>query len=768
MGININIVTKFDSAGIRRAKRELGDLRNDLAGSVSSLGRNIAVLGAGIAGVTGYLTKTVNAASNFAAEFEGVNQTFGEGAKAVQDYAKEAATLSGISETMALNAAKNFGGFATSAGLSGQAAADFAIELVKAAGDLGSFADVPVDEALAAIQSGLAGQSEPLRNFQILLSDVTLRERAFKMELTDTTKTALTPQQKVLATHAELMDQMGVKANDFINYSETFGNQVKTLTGEWSNMERAIGDELLPVLEAMMPEIRELAKEFGTTLLNAVKAIDWKTLLNDLAGVATWFVNNVDRIAKIATAFVVLSTAVSALRVMLDLGKISMAAFTFVQAQMAAGATLATIAMSALRAALITTGVGALIVGLGVLANEFLFVKNQTDAATGAVKNYKNQAKDIAVDTKKQIDNHNGDVNRIAASWRNAATVAFSYRSAVTGEIVTNIPPSPTTGPPTGPVSPLKPGFSYDVLKDGKWFTATWTGAKWNLSEMKYSEPPTDGGGGGGESQPKTLSLSQTIKREATLVKKQTKLIGAGVSEGLAARLTSGAAPVKRANKALAAIQKNNGKLTKNLRKMEKNLATSTKVAVDSVSEQVEVIQDTSVQDALDAKERAYQSFADSVKNTFASIKNSILGAFDLTQLGGSTNAITRNMDKLLVRLRSFATNVSKLSGMGLNATLLQQVISAGPMAGARLAESLVMGGTGALAAINAGFTEFGSLSGQIAQTGTEALFGTQAQQNIYNINVDGGVGSGATIGKAIVDAIAAYERTSGAVWQRA
>jgi TP901 family phage tail tape measure protein len=38
----------------------------------------------------------------------------------------------------------------------------------------------------------------------------------------------------------------------------------------------------------------------------------------------------------------------------------------------------------------------------------------------------------------------------------------------------------------------------------------------------------------------------------------------------------------------------------------------------------------------------------------------------------------------------------------------------------------------------------------------------------VYNINVNGGVGSGATIGKSIVDAIKAYERSSGAVWQGA
>ncbi len=39
---------------------------------------------------------------------------------------------------------------------------------------------------------------------------------------------------------------------------------------------------------------------------------------------------------------------------------------------------------------------------------------------------------------------------------------------------------------------------------------------------------------------------------------------------------------------------------------------------------------------------------------------------------------------------------------------------------------------------------------------------------NNYTINVNGGVGSGSTIGKSIVDAIKAYERSSGAVWQSA
>jgi len=156
------------------------------------------------------------------------------------------------------------------------------------------------------------------------------------------------------------------------------------------------------------------------------------------------------------------------------------------------------------------------------------------------------------------------------------------------------------------------------------------------------------------------------------------------------------------------------------------------------------------------------------VTSTFASIKDAIVGAFSLPELGGSTDSIIRNMDKLLAKTKTFSQNITKLSSMGLSPELLQQVIQAGPVAGARLAAGLVAGGADALGRINAGFGEIQTLGSEIGMTGTQSRFNNTTQQSVYNINVEGGVGSGATIGKAIVDAIKAYERTSGAVWQGA
>jgi TP901 family phage tail tape measure protein len=168
----------------------------------------------------------------------------------------------------------------------------------------------------------------------------------------------------------------------------------------------------------------------------------------------------------------------------------------------------------------------------------------------------------------------------------------------------------------------------------------------------------------------------------------------------------------------------------------------------------------------LAERERAFKSFTDAVSGLFSNLKKGIMGAFELPKLGNSTSSIIRNMKKLMDATRTFSSNISRLSQMGLNPELLQQVISAGPLAGARLASALVAGGSGAIAEISRGFSEFSGLASGIAMTGTQAAFQNQAQQNVYNINVNGGLATGADIGRVIVNAIKDYERQSGVAWR--
>ena len=734
MAIRIPILTSFDPKGLKQANAQFAKLQT----SIGSLGRNFAIAGGAVVAGTALLGKAVQSASNFEAEFEGVNQVFGEAAKSVQAFAEQASQSAGLSATEALQASKTFGLFATGAGLGVQEAAKFSTTMVQLAGDLGSFNDVPTAEALAAIQSGLMGQSEPLRKFGVFLDDARLKAEALNMGIYNGTG-PLSTQQKMMASYSAILAQTTTQQGDFVKYQDTLGNQLKTISTEFDNLTKDIGLMLIPAITEAMPQIKEMARQLGTELKAAIASVDWKALTKTIVDLARFFSQNAGTIIQVVTAIFALNTAYKLMQVAIGLTNVALTLNKWWLAQVATGMTTATIAAGKLRTALLLVGV---VAAVAAVVTEYVRLKGAVENSTSALSDFDTEVIAVSGAAAK--------LNPIQTLWQK---ITFAILGAITAQKEFNgLPAVKTVDPRAG--SNYAQGFRDRLARQA---------ADNALNpDLTLDDVPK------GTPTPKTLSLGETLKREATIVKKQAKLVAAGVSEGLAARLTAGAAPVKRANKALAAITKNNGKLTKNLRNMEKNLKVVADAAVEAVTTAEEPIKDTSVEDALAAKQRAYESFADAVKNTFASIKDSILGAFNLTELGGSTNSIIRNMDKMLVKLRSFATNVAKLSGMGLNSALLQQVISAGPMAGARLAQSLVMGGAEGLAAINAGYSEFGTLAGQIATTGTNSLFNREAQQTVYNINVDGGVGSGSTIGKAIVDAIKAYERTSGAVWQGA
>jgi hypothetical protein len=171
-------------------------------------------------------------------------------------------------------------------------------------------------------------------------------------------------------------------------------------------------------------------------------------------------------------------------------------------------------------------------------------------------------------------------------------------------------------------------------------------------------------------------------------------------------------------------------------------------------------------QEILDKRQKAFESFNDAVKSLFGQIKDSIMSSFTLPDLGNSVNSITKNIGKLLEKTKVFAKNIKTLSEQGLDATLLQQVIGAGPIQGAKLAEALVGGGSGFLQELNSAFGEFGNLAGSIAGVGTTGAFANQQTVNNYSIEVTGGVATSSDVGRAVVNAIKDFERQSGTAWR--
>ena len=729
MAIRIPILTSFDPKGLRQANAQFAKLQT----SMGSLGRNFAAAGVVIAGAFTLIGKSVMDAAESQkvfAQTEAVLKSMGTTAngtaKDISNMASALQTSTAYSDEAILagtNLLLTFKNIQNQAGAGNDIfnqTATLMLDVARAMGTSASGEAIRLGKALNDPVKGISA----LTRVGIQFTD---QQKAQIKALAQSGD--LMGAQKIIL--AELQQQFGGSA---AAYAQTFTGQVESLNNQLNDLSEEIGFMVMPAIQGMVTEFKNLIPVIGAQLKAAIESVDWKTLTTDVVNLATFFIKNATAIAQVIGAVFAINTAFKLMQVAIGITNVALAVKAWWLAKVATGMTTAAIATGAFSTALKLIPFVAIAAGLGLVIAGMVETDSSYRTTTPVVTSFGQEVLKSGQDAEW------------AAGKYGVATDAINKLNTAAGAVV--------------PMAIRQTASQIAGSFGGGAFDSKAT--QFGLDQL-IPDPQTKTAGGSA-----TMSLGETLKREATVVKKQAKLIGAGVSEGLAARLTSGSKPVARANKALKAIAANNGKLTKNLRNMEKNLKVVADAAVEAVVAAEEPIKDTSVEDAIAAKERAYASFADSVKNTFGSIKDSILGAFDITQLGGSTDAITRNMDKLLVKLRSFSANVKSLATMGLNPALLQQVISAGPVGGSRLAEALVMGGAGGLSAINAGYSEFGNLSGQIAQSGTESLFGTATQQSIYNISVDGGVGSGSTIGKAIVDAIKAYERTSGAVFQGA
>jgi hypothetical protein len=508
---------------------------------------------------------------------------------------------------------------------------------------------------------------------------------------------------------------------------------------------------VMPALQEMVEGFREIIPIIGPQLKEAIESVDWQAFAKSVIDLTTFLIEHAETIAKVVTALFLLNTAFNTAKIAVGLYNVAAVILgnTFVVTAGKIG--LATGAVKLFRTALITTGIGALVVGLGFIIEAII---NTNEAAK---------------DGTPAVDNYGGAIRKSGADAEWAAGKYGVATSAVKGysDAVRNIP-----------FANISAG---DFRSENLRFEAQRNAGLPSIPG--FTPPSIVGGGSGSVTQDPTGLRAWTANnaKEAKISSKEVKLIAKGLSADVAASLVGSNTPIKTANAAIARINKNGTKAIANLTKSYQKSAAGQQAAAAQASAAAEsaanaaaaAAQAAAEQAAREAailaeKQRVYEAFAYSVTSTFGRIKDSILGAFSLPELGGSTDSIIRNMDKLLARVKLFSANITKLSDMGLDPKLLQQVINAGPIAGAKLAANLVSGGVAGLSTINRGFAELGGLATDIGTTGTQAAFRSEAQQNIYNLTINGGLDSGASIGKAVVDAIKAYERTSGVVFQGA
>jgi hypothetical protein len=200
----------------------------------------------------------ISAASDLGENLSKVNVIFGEGAAEVEKFAASAAKSLGQSKNAVLTAAGTFGTFGKAAGLSGKELAGFSNDFTALASDLASFNNTTPEQAVQAIGAALRGESEPLRQYGVLLNDAALKAAALELGIYEGSG-ALTDQQKILAAQKVIFEKTTDAQGDFARTSDGLANSQRTLTAQMDNLQVSIGQALLPVVEAILPLVQRFA-----------------------------------------------------------------------------------------------------------------------------------------------------------------------------------------------------------------------------------------------------------------------------------------------------------------------------------------------------------------------------------------------------------------------------------------------------------------------------------------------------------------------------
>lgn len=256
-GLQALIDREMRGADTRRAGRDAGE------GYTGGFGESAKKLTGVLAGafaavkVGDFAKDAVAQASDLAEAGSKLQVVFGDATGSVNDFASGGAKAFGQSKLAIQNAAAQFGVYGKAAGLAGSANADFSKNLVGLSTDLASFYNTDPAQAAEAISAGLRGESEPLRQYGVLLDDATLRNKALQLGLITTTKEALTPANKVLAAQASIMEQTTLAQGDFARTSGGLANQQRILSAQWTDMKGKLGAAFLPVVTATVTALND-------------------------------------------------------------------------------------------------------------------------------------------------------------------------------------------------------------------------------------------------------------------------------------------------------------------------------------------------------------------------------------------------------------------------------------------------------------------------------------------------------------------------------
>ena len=229
-----------------------------------------------------------------------VDVTFGDMAYKVEEFAKTSIQQFGMSELSLKQYASRFQAMGSAMGISGSSIgsansflnkqtngyvglsdsmSDVSLNLTKLTADMASFYNVEQKVVAEDLEAIFTGQTRPLRQYGLDLTQATLQEWALKNGI-DANVASMSQAEKTMLRYQYVMANTWAAQGDFARTANTWANQVRILKQNFEQLGAVVGGTLINALKPLVQALNAVMGNliaFAETVSNALgKIFGWK------------------------------------------------------------------------------------------------------------------------------------------------------------------------------------------------------------------------------------------------------------------------------------------------------------------------------------------------------------------------------------------------------------------------------------------------------------------------------------------------------------
>jgi phage-related protein len=244
-GIKRELEDEFEKSGTAAGQKMGGGI---LGAAKSFIGPLAAAFAIG--GAISFGRGAIEEASNLSESLNAVKVSFGDASNEIVKLGETAATRLGLSQNEFNSIATQFSAFAGTIAGSGGNISSVIDTLSTRGADFASVMNLQVSDALGLFQSGLAGETEPLRRYGIDLSAAAVEAYAMANGIGEAGR-ELTEAEKVQARYGSLLEQTNKVQGDFANTSDGLANSQRIANAQIKDAQASLGEAFLPILASV-------------------------------------------------------------------------------------------------------------------------------------------------------------------------------------------------------------------------------------------------------------------------------------------------------------------------------------------------------------------------------------------------------------------------------------------------------------------------------------------------------------------------------------